>query len=429
MENLRQDFAEQTLRKLDILIEDLRAETENYSENFRREAFRALHTIKGTGQTIGFTASGDLAHELENLLAAAGDRRKNSDVTSSGESKKTLLLDGLQILKKTLEQPDYKIPAAFFERIGARAAGETVEPQTNESELPDEIFSQLTNAEKRALASAAPNEKRIFCLEIHFDSATFGDEFVAFRQTLCEKCEIIATLPAQSAGGAANEIGFRFLIATAAADIIETLEKSRAEIVFQSPPPRSIESTNRLENVFASIVAHGESVAKRLNKQIRFQIAAAEIEEISPPTLQIVFDALAHLVRNAVDHAIETPAERRAKNKRARGTIKIDFAARENEFYLSVEDDGRGVDFKKIKAEAVEKKLISGGDNLSERRALDLIFLSEFSTRGGDVTNVSGRGVGLDAVKSAVEKAGGKITVESEPDARTAFEIFLPRES
>ena len=425
MDSLRNDFLTRTLAALENLVEDLRGETENFSEIFRREAFRTLHTIKGTSQAIGFPASGKLAHELENLLAVANNQPKNSDELSSGESCKNLLLEGLQHLKKTFERTDFKVPTAFLEQIGARLSHVETEPQTDFSKIPDAIFSQLTKAEKGALASALQNEKEIFCLEINFDSANFADEFIAFRQTLCEKCEIIATLPAtKTKRDAPAEISFQILLSTAE-DIENILEKTSAEIVFQFPSP---EFSNNLKSVFAHVAAHGESLAKQFGRQIAFEIAAIKDGEISPKILKTIFDSLTHLVRNAVDHAIETPEERRARNKSPRGTIKIDFAKRENGFYLSVADDGRGIDAKKIKAKATEKKLISSGDDLPEKAALDFIFLPEFSTRAR-LTDISGRGIGLDAVKYAVEKIGGNIAVKSKWGKGTTFEIFLPRET
>jgi chemotaxis protein histidine kinase CheA len=92
---------------------------------------------------------------------------------------------------------------------------------------------------------------------------------------------------------------------------------------------------------------------------------------------------------------------------------------------LSVRDNGNGIDGEKIKAKAIEKKLIAGDENLTAQETIDLIFTPEFSTKSA-VTEISGRGVGLDAVKFAVEEAGGKVTVKSDGEKGTAFEIFLP---
>ncbi len=423
--SLRRDFLKRTISTLENLIEQARDESENFSENFRREAFRALHTIKGTSQTIGFPASGKFAHELENLLAAAGVRPKNSASFLRSEDYKTLLVEGLHNLKKTFVQADYKIPDAFLERIGAHLARDEKDgAQTNFAPIPERIFSQLTNAEKSALASALNGEKQIFCLEINFDLANFADEFAAFRQTLREKCEIIAALPAGKENAAPDRIGFQILLATGA-DIAETIEENRAEIVFRFPPD---DVSNSLKNILAQTAAHGETLAAQLGKKVSFEIDAEDAADVSPESLNVIFDALAHLIRNALDHAIETPEERRAQNKSPRGAIKIEFVETENDFRLSVADDGRGIDAEKVKTCAIGKNLISAGEKLSEKEALDLIFLPEFSTHP-TLTEISGRGVGLDAVKTAVGEIGGKITVRSAPQKGTVFEIFLPREN
>ena len=130
----------------------------------------------------------------------------------------------------------------------------------------------------------------------------------------------------------------------------------------------------------------------------------------------MIFDVLVHLIRNAVDHAVESA-----------GKIKINLGTEENNLRLSVSDDGRGIDSEKIKAKAVEKYLVSAAENLTEQETLDLIFLPEFPT-ASKLTEISGRGIGLDAVKTAVEARGGKINVKSQSGKGTTFEIYLPKE-
>ena len=102
--------------------------------------------------------------------------------------------------------------------------------------------------------------------------------------------------------------------------------------------------------------------------------------------------------------------------------------AKENGWRLTVSDDGRGIDAGKIKLKAIEKNLTTDAAALTEQETINLIFLPEFSTKS-EITEISGRGVGLDAVKFAIEKAGGAIAVESRKGEGTTFEIFLPRSS
>ena len=407
MDNLlRQDFLNRTVGTLENLIRDLDGERgETFSENFRREAFRALHTIKGTAQTLGFSASGKLAHELENLLAAADNQTSNQ----SGDDCKILLAEGLSNLKKSFEKKEFEISAAFLERVGARLLLENAEKSAADtSQIPDEIFSQLTNVEKGALLAALQKKKDVFCLQVNFNLQNFADEFVAFRETLCEKCEIVATLPAATNAPAA--IAFRVLLATTE-DIKETLVKNSAETIFHFAP-RLL--SNDAQSVFARLASDGESLAQRLGKQVKLEISASDAE-VSPQVLGVIFDALAQLVRNAVDHAIERD-----------GTIKINLRAAEDGFRLTCADDGRGIDLEKLRAKAVEKNLISGDASLTEDETANLIFAPELST-ADSVSEISGGGGVLPAAKTAIEKIGGAIAVKSERAKGTTFNIFLPR--
>ena len=245
-----------------------------------------------------------------------------------------------------------------------------------------------------------------------FETANFADKLVNFRESLSAAGEIIATLPGTKSSGD-GVIGFQILFASSAASpkIQAIAEAGAAEIIFNS-------SLNVFSNdapgVLAQIVKHGEETAKKLSKRIRFKASSDEIE-LSPEKLQLVFDILLHLVRNAVDHAVETS-----------GQIEIQLAAQANNLRLIVSDNGRGISADEIKATAVERNLISRDKSLTEQETLDLIFLPEFSTKSV-VTEISGRGAGLDAVKFAVEKVGGAINVKSRNGKGTIFEIVLPQ--
>ncbi len=421
MNNLQQDFLNQSIESVENLARLLQNENDTgvFSETFSRQSFRALHTIKGTSQTFGFPVSGTLAHELENLLAVA----KNGQSLNK-ENCKSVFLEGLELLKKTFEQKNVEIPISFLEKLRSLAPREN-DSETQTSELPAWIFSQLSSREKNVASSAERAEKNLFCLEIGFDLANFAEGITNFREVLIEKSEIIATLPSPKFN-VPGKIGFQILLAATvenSGNIRIIAENFSAEIVFENS---QVDFSNDLRGVFGQIISHGKNLAAQLGKEIDFEISGDE-EKVFPETLKIVFDALLHLVRNAVDHAIEKPAERINANKQARGTIKIQFSNRKNNFRLIVADDGRGIDAEKIRAKAIEKNLISIDDELPEQAALDLIFKPEFST-AEKLTEISGRGVGLDAVKDLIEKNGGQISVRSRKDKGAIFEILLPAE-
>jgi len=395
METFRRQFLLETVETLENLLKDLQS-AERFSDSQRRETFRTLHTIKGTAQTFGFVASSHLAHELENLL-------------SVNENFSDLLLEGIALLIGSLTENGFQIPKKFAEKIHAVMPNEAEISNSADhcpSQISSEIFSQLSNQEKNALRSAVNRGRNLFGLEIEFELANFADELISFREILCERGEIIATFPSAKFN-TDGKIGFRFLLASSAQPA--KIEKLGAEVFFQSSPNNF---SSGVQGILAQIAEHGKAIAKKLDKQIKIETEADDVI-LSIQKLKLVFDILLHLVRNAVDHAIEREGE-----------IKIDLRAEEKGFRLTVADNGRGIDLESIKAKAVEKNLISADKTLTERDTVNLIFLPEFST-AVKVTQVSGRGIGLDAVKDAIEKAGGKISVETQTGKGTRFEIFL----
>ena len=409
MENFRRQFTREAVETLESLSNDLRA-AEKISDSWRHAAFRTLHTIKGTAQTFGYPLSSLLAHELEGLLSAI-----NVKETSGSIDSKTVFLEGIELLIASLTQKDFDIPTSFTEKLRRIVPDAATVKNISDNVSPgiaDEFFSQLSNQEKTTLRSALENGKNLFCLEIGFELANFADGLINFRQRLTESGEIIATLPSEKFGGD-GQIGFQILLASATEiSRIELIaEGSAAKIIFDSS---ANVFSNDAAGGLAQIVEHGKHTAKTLGKQIRFE-TFADKTFLPPEQLKIIFDVLLHLVRNAVDHAID-----------AVGKIEIHLKVEDNQSILIVDDDGSGINFDEIKTKAIERNLISAERLLTEQETIDLIFLPEFSTKPV-VTELSGRGVGLDAVKSAVEKSGGKINVRTERGKGTTFEIFLPR--
>jgi two-component system, chemotaxis family, sensor kinase CheA len=143
--------------------------------------------------------------------------------------------------------------------------------------------------------------------------------------------------------------------------------------------------------------------------------------------LEAISDPLIHLVRNAVDHGLETPEERAAAGKPAEGQLLLAAQHAESQILITIKDDGRGIDPEKIKAAAVRKGVISQetADRLSPSDAIDLIFTPGFST-AAQLSDISGRGVGMDIVRTNIEKLNGSIQVASVVGKGTTFSVRLP---
>jgi two-component system chemotaxis sensor kinase CheA len=165
-------------------------------------------------------------------------------------------------------------------------------------------------------------------------------------------------------------------------------------------------------------------LAASLGKSVEMEITGEETE-LDKGVIERIGDPLTHLVRNAVDHGIESPAERQAAGKPAEGRVRVAAYHSGGSVVIEISDDGKGLDAARIRAKAVERGLIRGGEPLTAEQVQALIFEPGFST-AEQVTDVSGRGVGMDVVKRNVEALNGSVAVESTAGAGTCFRIRLP---
>lgn len=157
------------------------------------------------------------------------------------------------------------------------------------------------------------------------------------------------------------------------------------------------------------------------------QTALAIVSRMMGEPVEEIGDPLVHLLRNAIDHGVESAEDRRAADKPEAATVRLAAEHVENSIVITVEDDGRGIDHERIRANAVEKGIISpeAAARLGEGEAVDLIFASGFST-AAEVTDVSGRGVGMDIVRTNVERLGGTVEVETKLGRGSRFRLRLP---
>ncbi|MCS7000496.1 MAG: chemotaxis protein CheA [Bacteroidota bacterium] len=179
----------------------------------------------------------------------------------------------------------------------------------------------------------------------------------------------------------------------------------------------------RLFQKFPRIV---RDTARQLNKEVELVIEGAETE-LDKTMIEELNDPLIHLLRNAIDHGIESPEERRAHRKPIKGTIVLKAEQTGDQVHITLRDDGRGIDPEALRKSAVKKGLLSydAANALDDRQALHLIFMPGFSTKE-QVSDISGRGVGMDVVRTNIAKLNGKIDIESSVGQGTTFHITLP---
>jgi len=179
-----------------------------------------------------------------------------------------------------------------------------------------------------------------------------------------------------------------------------------------------------LRQVFEKLSRIARRLRRDLGKEVRLELNGADTE-LDKLIVEQLVDPLMHVVRNAFDHAIETPEERVAAGKEPEGCIRLDAYQRGNHVVIEVADDGRGIDPEQVRIRARELGLISADQHVSDREAFDLVFSAGFSTRT-EVTSTSGRGVGMDVVKANLTTFGGIVDLDSTLGRGTMITMTLP---
>lgn len=181
-----------------------------------------------------------------------------------------------------------------------------------------------------------------------------------------------------------------------------------------------------VETVFNRFPRMVRQLARDLNKKINLEIIGAETE-LDRTVIDEIGDPLVHLLRNALDHGVETPSVRKAQGKPEEGNVTLKAYHSGNHVFIEIEDDGAGISRDKVLEKAISKKIVTpqAAVSLTDKQVYELIFASGFST-AEKVSDISGRGVGLDVVKSTIESLGGSVTIDSILGKGSVFSIQLP---
>ncbi len=181
-----------------------------------------------------------------------------------------------------------------------------------------------------------------------------------------------------------------------------------------------------LDSVFNRFPRMIRDLSKKEGKEIALKVEG-ESTELDRSIMEKIIDPLNHMIRNSVDHGIESPEEREKRGKNRKGTIKLSAGQEQGHIYIRLEDDGKGINLRKVKEKAIARGLITQAQagSMTEREALELIFLPGFST-SDKVTEVSGRGVGMNVVKENIEAINGIIDMDNEEGMGLAITMKLP---
>ena len=449
MDDLTREFLIESQEGLDRMERCLtELEDKPQDKELLAEIFRSVHTIKGTTGFLAYKRLEKLAHAGENLLGLLRDGK----MTANAEVITALLrlLDGLRELLKTIEAEgnegngDDSVLIGRIEELlapaqSAKAKSAAAAPRAREAtavraaapaaeaEPAAAEPAHAPAAHSIAVAVQAPEPQEAVAEAAALTPAeatkaraqggtaesTLRVDVALLNRMMNLVGELVLTrnqvLQATAADPNMNLLSRRLDMVTA--DLRESVMKARMQPV---------------SNVFSKMPRLVRDLTHSLGRRARLIMEGQETE-LDKSLLEAIKDPLTHAVRNSLDHGIETPAVREAAGKDPEGTLRLRAAQEGSHVVIEISDDGAGIAPEKIRNKAIERGLLTPdrAAQLSERDLLQMIFLPGFST-AAQVTNVSGRGVGMDVVRTNVEKIGGKVEVDSRVGKGTTLRMRIP---
>ena len=416
----------ENLNRLDTEVVDLER---NPTAERLGSIFRTIHTIKGTCGFLGFRLLEGITHHAENILSQlrSGQKQVNGALVS-------LILETVDAVRRILAHIESAGSEGETEyadlkgRLEAAAAGhiETISKHSGEA------------AESQQSAqTVAPQSTAIPAAKIQTESAPGASPATSMPTELEKGLSVADTtirVDVSLLDKLMNLIGELVL----ARNQILQCTTQREDVALNGASQRLNLITSELQEgfmktrmqpigvVWNKLPRVVRDVANLLGKQIDLQMEGADTE-LDRTILEAIKDPLTHLVRNSCDHGIEGPERRLTRGKPAKGTLHLKAYHEGGQVNIEISDDGAGVDIERVRNKAVERGLIrlDQAAQLTEREVISLLFLPGFST-AGQVTNISGRGVGMDVVKSNVEKIGGSVDMVSHFGEGTTVKLKIP---
>ncbi len=396
--------------------------------------FRAAHTIKGTSSFLGFEQVTSLTHKMEDIL----NRLRKAELKVTPEIM-DVLLESLDVLKVLLEhvrsqsgeQVDLEpILARLIEANGgasdaaplATAATSAALPEASEGDSAEAVDSSSrgagetgADAKTETKKTTAPG-KSVDSQTIRVDVNRLDSLMNLSGELVLSRNGLIQTINTMNKSGEANALTEQLNRAAAGLNYITT-ELQLAVMKMRMQP---------IGKVFSKFPRLVRDLSRELQKNIELTLEG-ETTELDKSVIEEIGDPLVHIVRNSCDHGIEMPEERVAKGKPAMGHVVMSASQEGPNIVIKVSDDGKGLDVNAIRAKAVERGMVSEADaaRLTDREVFKFIFAAGLST-AKVVSDVSGRGVGMDVVRTNIEKLNGLIELDSALNAGTTITIKLP---
>jgi two-component system, chemotaxis family, sensor kinase CheA len=392
MDDLIADFVAECREMLEALGGEIVAWEAQPDDRARLDSiFRFVHTVKGNCGFFEFPRLEALSHAAEDALADVRAGRRQADAA--------LVSAVLAVIDR------------IGEMVASIEAGEEL-PAGDDSALIDALapgadgvatpIAAAAAADGQGRASAAPRTIRLSVELLDRVMSTVSDMVLARNELARRLRESDSDVPVDGAFERLSSI---------IAEMRDAITRTRMQ---------------RIENLFVGLPRMIRDLSAELGKQVLVDIEGGDVE-LDREMIEMIRDPLTHIIRNAVDHGIEKPAERLKAGKREIGLVSVTARQSGNQILIDIHDDGRGIDGKKLVAKALDAGVLEKDEaaKLSPRDQLALIFEAGLST-ASEVTSISGRGVGMDVVRSNVERIGGLVEVDSRPGEGTRMTLRVP---
>ena len=448
-------FHQEAENQAAVLTQGLLALERNPTEATRlEELMRAAHSLKGAARIVGLDAAVTIAHAMEDCFVAA----QKGIIVLSAEAV-DVLLHSVDLFSRIAQTPEAAIDIwknenapELQEAVCAvnsitsgmlSAAGSIPSNKAPSTTPPEETAPSATAATTRVLRVAAANLNRLLGLagEALVESrwlSPYVESLLRLKRQQSRLSQTMELLRESLSSQKLDEKTAALFAETQqqAAACVRSLGERHGELELYTR--RSASLSHRLyQEVLASRMrpfADGvqgfqrlaRDLARRLGKEVMLQISG-ESTSVDRDVLECLEAPLGHLLRNAIDHGIESPEDRLRTGKSREGTVRMEARHVAGLLMISIEDDGGGISMEELRAAVVAKKHTTAevAKTLSEEELLDFLFLPGFSLREV-VTEISGRGVGLDVVQNMVKSLGGSVRLNTQAGSGTRFQLQLP---
>ena len=393
----------------------LKLETNPDDKESINSVFRMFHTLKGTSSFLGLNFLSEFAHKAESLLSKIRDGiiKLNQYHIEISLKAIDLIKEILESIEKKLDNPSFITlkPSSYDEVVKEIVEAESGKVKKEDSLPKNELKNESIIAENKVFENNQIIENQVIKKETEDTTIRIKTEKLDRLIDMIGELAISYSMLSQD---------LEKLSDNAISKKTQQIEKIIKEVQEISMSMRMIP----IKNMFQKMIRLTRDLSKKVSKDVVCHISGEETE-VDRNMINTVEELLVHMVRNSIDHGIETPDERIKKGKPKTGNIYLRAYNADGNVVFEIEDDGRGIDKERIKKKAIEKGLIKSDTVLSDDGIYNLIFLPGFST-ADKVSDISGRGVGMDVVKKGIDNLRGKIEIKSIDGSGTIFKMKFP---